>query len=455
MPTQSHTHVLVLLAASLVLAACRVPNPSSCIAVPTLCKTGTTCDMKTGECIERDGSVGDALDGADETIGDGAGDWSQERADASDGITAAANGEACASNGACASTHCADGVCCNTACSGTCMSCALGGTKGTCTAVKSADDSDSCPSSMKTCDAKGACGAKNGQTCMIPGDCVSGNCVDGVCCDSTCGDKCFSCALAGTVGTCSPVRNADDTDSCSPSTSTCDAVGACKLKNGPACGTGTECASGNCADGVCCNTGCTGSCLSCSLSGSFGTCSSIKGTEDLDTCSGTYTCSPLGACRLKDTQPCTMNEDCASSICGRFYRDTDGDGYGDTTMSATFCTAAPSATPNWAVRGDDCCDKDANVHPGQTAYQASESTACGTTFDYDCNGSEDRQYPFTYSCTTASDGSCDPISHDGWSGGVPACGKTGNLSHCGPSFCGPLECCVVTSTDTGAMQRCR
>lgn len=39
--------------------------------------------------------------------------------------------------------------------------------------------------------------------------------------------------------------------------------------------------------------------------------------------------------------------------------------------------------------GDDCCDHDARVHPGATDWQ-SGLNACAS-FDYDCNGKEDKQ----------------------------------------------------------------
>ncbi len=45
--------------------------------------------------------------------------------------------------------------------------------------------------------------------------------------------------------------------------------------NGASCESGTECASTNCVDGVCCNTPCTGDLEQCNLSGSVGTCTSI------------------------------------------------------------------------------------------------------------------------------------------------------------------------------------
>jgi hypothetical protein len=40
--------------------------------------------------------------------------------------------------------------------------------------------------------------------------------------------------------------------------------------------------------------------------------------------------------------------------------------------------------------GDDCCDTDANVHPGQTAYFTSASLCGG--FDYDCDGASTPEY---------------------------------------------------------------
>ncbi len=46
---------------------------------------------------------------------------------------------------------------------------------------------------------------------------------------------------------------------------------------GSSCSLPSECESGFCADGVCCNGGCYGQCESCSLSGTKGTCSPVTG----------------------------------------------------------------------------------------------------------------------------------------------------------------------------------
>lgn len=71
--------------------------------------------------------------------------------------------------------------------------------------------------------------------------------------------------------------------------------------------------------------------------------------------------------------------------------------------------------------GDDCCDVDANVHPGQTGYFATQS-AC-SSFDYDCDG-------------TASVES-----------GTVSC-KLGFFSCSGDGFAAPTACGVIARYET-------
>jgi len=94
----------------------------------------------------------------------------------------------------------------------------------------------------------GACQAR-GMTaapCSSSGQCAAGLvCKDGVCCDAACSDACRSCNLPGQAGHCVVVASSDDPDSCPGDTHTCDAGGACKLKDGQSCA-GSDCASGTC-----------------------------------------------------------------------------------------------------------------------------------------------------------------------------------------------------------------
>ena len=71
------------------------------------------------------------------------------------------------------------------------------------------------------------------------------------------------------------------------------------LVNGQACIAGTACASGFCADGVCCNSGCAGLCESCVESSAPGTCSPVAaGTDPASECAqdAASTCKQDGYC---------------------------------------------------------------------------------------------------------------------------------------------------------------
>ena len=143
---------------------------------------------------------------------------------------------------------------------------------GTCSPRKS-DGHDTCTGSM-TCDATGACKKANGQVCAAATECASGACVDGHCCGTASCGACQACTGGG--GTCVMVANAEDPDSCSGASS-CDATGACKKKPGQTCTAGTQCQTGNCADGYCCNTACNGACDACNGT-TPGTCAPISGS---------------------------------------------------------------------------------------------------------------------------------------------------------------------------------
>lgn len=93
------------------------------------------------------------------------------------------NGQACSAGSQCSSGICSQGVCCNANCSGSCQSCALPGSVGTCTNDPSGSSgSPSC--SPFVCNGSPSCPT----TCTGNSDCASGyNCVGGTCTVATCG----------------------------------------------------------------------------------------------------------------------------------------------------------------------------------------------------------------------------------------------------------------------------
>ena len=92
-----------------------------------------------------------------------------------------------------------------------------------------------------------------GLPCTSGAACASGTCVHGVCCNSDCRERCWSCTLPSSLGTCALVPADDDPhDDCpaeEPSTcgrsGACDGAGACTLH-----GAGTDCRPQTCVGGV-------------------------------------------------------------------------------------------------------------------------------------------------------------------------------------------------------------
>jgi len=104
------------------------------------------------------------------------------------GACKAANGTACTSAASCASGFCTDGVCCTTACTGTCVSCKLAGSAGICSpAPIGTDPENECgkgtPPCQSSCDGIGACIFPTGASCGSCGTCNSlGSCVESLFC---------------------------------------------------------------------------------------------------------------------------------------------------------------------------------------------------------------------------------------------------------------------------------
>ena len=103
----------------------------------------------------------------------------------------------------------------------------------------------------------------------------------------------------------------------------------------------------------------------------------------LTTCgtTGDATClaGDLGPCKPRAGDPCS-GIDCIGKGDGfehTFYRDVDGDGYGDATKTVQGCLPTPTEIAN----KDDCDDGRSAVHPGATEV-------CDK-LDNDCNGKTD------------------------------------------------------------------
>lgn len=169
--------------------------------------------------------------------------------------------------------------------------------------------------------------------CTKSDGCDTQRCDEGICCSIACG-ACSRCDATGSA--CTPVRGAEDPDSCSGDT-TCDPGARCRAKGGKPCAHATDCASGECAAGVCCRSACApygcagdGSCrTSCATSGECAAPAVCRGRACMvpDTTCGSahvstsntgvardctpFACDPTaGACY----SACATSDDCAAGF---------------------------------------------------------------------------------------------------------------------------------------------
>ncbi len=188
------------------------------------------------------------------------------------------NGELCDKEFQCASDLCVDGVCCESACDGTCESClgaATGGADGVCALITTDTDpdgdcaDDGAPNCGQNglCDGGGECATYDGPGCTPRGcsdgaECDSGYCVDGICCDTACEASCYACTAAkkgtGGDGTCGPISVGldPDEDCANGAAGDCDALRLCDGFG--AC----ESAAALCAPFACGDAGCLETCSS-------------------------------------------------------------------------------------------------------------------------------------------------------------------------------------------------
>ena len=354
----------------------------------------------------------------------------------------ARTGHQCGIFSDCASGHCADGVCCNTDCNDTCKVCNLNNSLGTCALVPVGnEDPGTCVSDSsqpRSCDASGVCtnGPKaTGKPCSASGQCASSYCIDGFCCNTACNTTCYSCGLPATPGTCQPIPaglpDHSATTTCDGAMQYCTGSGTCgmnKYPNGQTCSATTDCGSGFCVDGKCCNSACTGTCQSCAVAGSLGSCVNLPaGAPDPTSspaCGGTQYCDANGTCQsgLKvNGAMCAAGGDCGSGkcvdgvCCDSACTDTcyacnlagslgtcTGVTTGGTDATATtacaapnFCTATHTCTtgkkPNGAVCAADT-DCGSNFCVDGTCCESACGTAC-----HSCNNA-------TGTCGLTADG---------------------------------------------------
>jgi hypothetical protein len=84
---------------------------------------------------------------------------------------------------------------------------------------------------------------------------------------------------------------------------------------GGGCSLDSECNTGHCTDGVCCEQASCGTCERCDTTAAPGVCTPITSMDDSDSCPvATKTCDSQSRCRFRPGQACT-NGPCADDLC--------------------------------------------------------------------------------------------------------------------------------------------
>jgi hypothetical protein len=205
-------------------------------------------------------------------------------------------------------------------------------------------------------------------------------------------------------------------------------MGACKLDNAQPCTMASQCVSGSCADGFCCNSACNGVCQACSQakkgSGANGTCGNVaSGTDPDSECAvdPVSTCGNDGACGAGACHKYPVGTICQPSSCtGILQTDADtcdGNGTcvdGGTTSCLPF-VCGPTACLTSCTLDTDCnsamqyCSGGTcvNKKAGGVACGGANQCASGFCVDGVCCGSE---CPACEACNVSGNGTCTNIA---------------------------------------------
>ncbi len=292
------------------------------------------------------------------------------------------NGASCTWNGECASSFCASGVCCESACTSECRRCNLAGSLGTCAAAPSTTSCGTAPG------CSGASITGLGKCSGTDDNCVGATataCAGGlVCADATsCLTKCTKdadCVLKRcdvATGLCVPPAPDAGPDTATPDTGVVEDTGVAPVAPKPEgspkvlgtaapCTSPSECESGFCVDGVCCDSECKDRCHSCALPSTPGRCTEAPLGVDLRnecgaalSCSGT--CGKGGVCTTS-----VEGSQCAPSKC---TSETGG-------VGAAYCSAQGVPCPTEETTPFDCGAYICDPAFGACRTSCSSSDAC-------------------------------------------------------------------------------
>ena len=269
-----------------------------------------SCDLPTHTCI---------------SCSDGKLNGTETGVDCGGNTCTKCNGDVCGLGTECKSNVCADGACCNMACSGKCLACDVPSKAGTCSPISKGLDPSGCGGDSSACDGAGMCasvimGDKAGKLCSQGADCYTGAC-NGMCRlpnFAPCSENTECASLWCVANVCTACSaNAD----CA--SNKCN-VGRCLIPGSGVCKSNGDCAGGTCDNttnlcgksggGTCAN----GSDCATHHCSAMGKCAACNMATQVTDCTSQM-CDSNGNCFLPSDAPCTGDVQCASSMCSKTF----------------------------------------------------------------------------------------------------------------------------------------
>ena len=246
--------------------------------------------------------------------------------------------------------------------------------------------------------------------------------------------------------------------------------------HGNACTYDTECDTGSCQDGACCEsaTAC-GTCKACNVKGSEGTCAFVTAASTGPSCSAPSACDGAGACLLTTGQSCATSTQCLSGFCADGYCCNTACGgacdtcaavkgaaangkctvlaagaVGEPSCAPAVCSGASAVCPGGCSKDADCSSTSYCAIDGKCKSKKALGATCAPASD--CFGG---------ACGMCASGNCvDGVCCDGACDGLcQACSKarkgtTAEDGKCGYAADGEVDKlgrCVDSGTaaDTG------
>lgn len=157
------------------------------------------------------------------------------------------------------------------------------------------------------------------------------------------------------------------------------------------CTADTECATGHCVDGYCCDVASCGTCESCGTVANPGSCAAVEG-PDADTCGGV--CS-AGACVKPFGASCTADAECEGGKCSSGVCCPTACSGACEACGSGSCLAVPAGNEG-ASCGNVLCDGTSRACPSCTTSSCKSGYACDAV-------SGECRTPLGLSCAAASD----------------------------------------------------